>query len=59
MPTLISHTHLQATQGDTQTKACKRVRLPNRTDRQESTGGNSMLAIAPGSALIWKFVFLL
>lgn len=34
MPTLRSHTHLQATQADTQTKACKRVWLPNRT-----TGG--------------------
>lgn len=40
-PTLRSHTHLKATQGDTQTKAYKRVCLPNRTDRQESTGGNS------------------
>ncbi len=29
MPTLRSHTHLQATQADTQTKACKRVCLPN------------------------------
>jgi len=33
MPTLRSHTHLQATQAITQTKACKRVCLPNRTDR--------------------------
>jgi hypothetical protein len=33
MPTLRSHTHLQATQANTQTKACKRVCLPNRTDR--------------------------
>ena len=41
MPTLRSHTHLQATQADTKAKACKRVCLPNRTDRQESTGGNS------------------
>ena len=32
MPTLNSHTHLQATQADTQTKACKRVCLPNRTE---------------------------
>ena len=32
MPTLRSHTHLQATQAITQTKACKRVCLPNRTD---------------------------
>jgi hypothetical protein len=31
MPTLRSHTHLQATQTNTQTKACKRVCLPNRT----------------------------
>jgi len=31
MPTLRSHTHLQATQADTQTKACKRVYMPNRT----------------------------
>lgn len=31
MPTLRSHTHLQAAQADTQTKACKRVCLPNRT----------------------------
>jgi hypothetical protein len=30
MPTLRSHTHLQATQANTQTKACKRVCLPNR-----------------------------
>ncbi len=41
MPTLRSHTHLQATHADTQAKACKRVCLPNRTDRQKSTGGNS------------------
>jgi hypothetical protein len=31
MPTLRSHTHLQATQTNAQTKACKRVCLPNRT----------------------------
>ena len=31
MPTLRSHTHLQATQAIAQTKACKRVCLPNRT----------------------------
>ncbi len=35
MPTLSSHTHLQATQANTQAKAYKRVCLPNRTtDRQ-------------------------
>ena len=32
MPTLCSHTHLQAAQANAQTKACKRVCLPNRTD---------------------------
>ena len=32
MPTLRSHTHLQATQANAQTKACKRVCLPNRKD---------------------------
>jgi hypothetical protein len=31
MRTLRSHTHLQATQANTQAKACKRVCLPNRT----------------------------
>jgi len=31
MPTLRSHTHLQAAQADAQAKACKRVCLPNRT----------------------------
>jgi hypothetical protein len=31
MPSLRSHTHLQATQANAQTKACKRVCLPNRT----------------------------
>jgi len=31
MPTLRSHTHLQAAQATAQTKACKRVCLPNRT----------------------------
>jgi hypothetical protein len=35
-PALRSHTHLQATQANAQTKACKRVCLPHRTtDRQE------------------------
>lgn len=32
MTTLRSHTHSQATQASTQTKACKRECLPNRTD---------------------------
>jgi hypothetical protein len=47
MPTLRSHTHLQATQADTQIKACKRVYLPNRTadrpvcDRKEQRKHNS------------------
>jgi len=33
MPTLRSHTHLQAAQAITQAKACKRVCLPNLTDK--------------------------
>jgi hypothetical protein len=37
MPTLRSQTHLQATQASAQTKACKRVCLPNRT-RTVQTG---------------------
>ena len=47
MPTLRSHTLLQATQANTQTKACKRVCLPNRTtdgqldDRKEQRRHNS------------------
>jgi hypothetical protein len=54
MPTFRSHTHLQATQADTQadtqTKACKRVCLPNRTtggqlaDRKEQRRHNTGLA---------------
>jgi hypothetical protein len=47
MPTLRSHTHLQATYSQAQTKACKRVCLPNRTidrqldDRKEQRRHNS------------------
>lgn len=47
MPKLRSHTHLQATQVETHTKACKRVCLPNRTtvgkldDRKEQRRNNS------------------
>jgi hypothetical protein len=47
MPTLRSHTHLQATQANAQTKACKRVCLPKRTadrptvDREEQRRHNS------------------
>jgi hypothetical protein len=50
MPTLRSHTHLQATQSQAQTKACKRVCLPNRTtdrptdDREEQRRHNTGLA---------------
>jgi hypothetical protein len=32
MPTLRSHTHLQAAQANAQPKACKRVCLPKRSD---------------------------
>jgi heterodisulfide reductase subunit A-like polyferredoxin len=36
MPTLHSHTHLQATQTLTQTKACKRVCLYQRIDEEKN-----------------------
>ena len=38
MPTLRSHTHLQAAQADTQDQACKRVCLPNRTTTRQTEG---------------------
>jgi len=47
MPTLRSHTHLQVTQSQAQTKACKRVCLPNNPtdtptyDRKEQRRHNS------------------
>jgi len=50
VPTLRSHTHLQATQSQAPTKACKRVCLPNRTtdrptyDRREQRRHNIGLA---------------
>jgi len=50
MPTLRSHTHLQATLTQAQTKACKRVCLPNSTtdrkldDRKEQRRHNTGLA---------------
>jgi len=50
MPTLRSHTQLQATQSQAQTKACKRVCLPSRTtnlktdDRREQRRHNTGLA---------------
>jgi hypothetical protein len=69
MPTLSSHTHLQATQSQAKTKACKRVCLPNRTtdrpvdDRKEQRRHNIALAKWPaGQAAIgrkkcyWAFV---
>ena len=47
MPALRSHTHLQVTQANTQTKACKRICLHNRPtdgqldDRKEQRRHNS------------------
>ena len=41
MPTLRSHTHLQAAQTDTQAKACKRVCLPNRTGSLQTRHDNT------------------
>jgi hypothetical protein len=61
MPTLRSHTHLQAIQADTQTKACKRVCLPNRTagrpvdDRKEQRRHNTGLASLIFNWQKWRF----
>ena len=41
MPTLRSHTHLQATQAITQPKLTNKYACPTHNDRQDSTGGNS------------------
>jgi hypothetical protein len=66
MPTLRSHTHLQAAQANAQTKACKRVCLPNSTrtvqtrherpltERRAAT--NSTLAIGGVSSPLDSFV---
>jgi len=56
MPTLRSHTHLQAAQADTQAKACKRVCLPNRTGtlqtRNDSTSTDRRAACNTGLAKV-------
>jgi len=44
MPTLRSHTHLQATQATAQPKLTNKYACPTHNDRQESTGGNRRLA---------------
>lgn len=55
MPTLRSHTHLQAAQADTQTKAYKRVCLPNRTGtlqtQHDSTSTERRAACNTGLAI--------
>ena len=68
MAPLRSHTHLQATQIHAQTKACKRVCLPNRTtDRQarpkknnegitapwQKSGFNGYINICASNKLLW------
>ena len=56
MPTLRSHTHLQAAQADTQAKACKRVCLPDRTGavqtRHDSTSTERRAACNTGLAKV-------
>jgi len=42
MPTLRSHSHLQATQIQAQTKAYKRVCLPQHTDGRKNNEGTTM-----------------
>jgi len=44
MPTLSSHTHLQAAQISAQPKLTNKYACPPHNDRQESTGGNTGLA---------------
>ncbi len=64
MPTLHSHTHLQAAQAKAQTKACKRVCLPHRTtdrqtdDRKEGRTANKVLANMAGDVQVLSFVHL-
>jgi len=52
MPTLRSHTHLQATQAIAQPKLTNKYACPTHNDRQESTGGNSTFAIMAGEVRI-------
>ena len=56
MSTLRSHTHLQATQAETQAKACKRVCLHNRTrtlqTRHDSTSTERRAACNTGLAKV-------
>lgn len=44
MPTLLSHTNLQATQVIAQPKLTKKYACPTPNDRQKSTGYNTRLA---------------
>jgi hypothetical protein len=41
MPTLRSHTHLQAAQATAKPKLTNKYACPTHNDRQKSTGGNS------------------
>ncbi|TAG59342.1 MAG: hypothetical protein EAZ27_00775 [Cytophagales bacterium] len=50
MPTLRSHTHLQAAQADTQAKACKRVCLPNLTTANKAYCRKEKLKLSLGFA---------
>lgn len=54
--TLRSHTHWQAPQADTQTKACQRVCLPYRTDdRKEQRRHNSTLPKVAVQCFVGQF----
>lgn len=50
MPTLRSHTHLQAAQADTQAEACKRVCLPNLTTANKAYCRKEKLKLSLGFA---------
>ncbi len=45
MPTLHSHTHLQATQVNARPKLTNKYACPTHNDRHKSTGGNSTFAL--------------
>jgi len=59
MPTLRSHTHLQATQANAQPKLTNKYVCPTHNDRQKSTGGNSTFAIMAGEVRIQAVVQLI
>jgi len=56
MPTLHSHTHYQAAQANTKTKAWKRVCLSNRTDGKINNEGTTHGIVHAGFSGLRRFV---